>query len=58
MFELLAQKRPFPAAWIARFSELLRLLMEPALEPYYRVLAPKFFERFLGANSQVATPST
>jgi hypothetical protein len=53
MFELLAQKQPFPAAWIARFSELLRLLIEPALEPYYRVLAPKFFERFLCANSQV-----
>jgi hypothetical protein len=58
MFERLAQKQAFSAEWIARFSELLRLLMEPSLEPYYRALGPKFFSRFLGANHQVTTPAS
>jgi hypothetical protein len=35
------------AEWNARFSALLRELVEPSLEPYYRVLGPAFFERFL-----------
>jgi hypothetical protein len=48
MFSRLGQNQPFPAEWKTRFSNLLRLLMEPSLEPYYRALAPKFFERFLG----------
>lgn len=47
MFETLSQGRSFDAEWTARFEGLLRLLMEPTLEPYYRALAPKFFDRFL-----------
>ena len=39
----------FTDEWTARFESLLRLLMEPSLEPYYRALAPKFFNRFLPA---------
>ena len=47
----LAQNQSFPVEWKSRFSTLLRLLMEPSLEPYYRALAPKFFDRFLGEKS-------
>jgi hypothetical protein len=43
----LAGEGAFGAEQGARFSELLRLLVEPPLEPYYRALGPKFFERFL-----------
>jgi hypothetical protein len=50
MFSKLGQKESFPAEWKARFSSLLRLLMEPSLEPYYRALAPKFFDRFLATS--------
>lgn len=47
MFDHLAQGTPFRDRWVEQFSTLLRLLMEPALEPYYRAIAPKFFDRFL-----------
>jgi len=50
MFNKLAENQPFSSEWKARFSNLLRLLMEPALEPYYRILGRKFFERFLEEN--------
>ena len=49
MFEKLAGGGEFSAEWTARFTELLRLLVEPSLEPYYRALGPKFFDRFLPA---------
>lgn len=47
MFENLTQGHPFSAEWSARFGQLLGTLMEPPLEPYYRALSPKFFDRFL-----------
>lgn len=48
LFEMLARQEVIPDAWSAEFGTLLRQMMEPALEPYYRALAPRFFERFLG----------
>lgn len=47
MFRRLAQNQPFPVDWKTRFSTLLSLLIEPPLVPYYRALAPRFYERFL-----------
>ena len=47
MLATLAQGGTFSAEWTTAFSTLLRMLMEPALESFYRALAPKFFERFL-----------
>ncbi|WP_321418342.1 hypothetical protein [uncultured Desulfobacter sp.] len=47
MFHLLADNRPFSSEFNEDFSSLLRILMEPCLEKYYRVLAPKFFNHFL-----------
>ncbi|EDX83179.1 hypothetical protein S7335_358 [Synechococcus sp. PCC 7335] len=47
----LAKREAFSLEWKARFSESLRLLMEPALEPYYRALSPKFFQTFLPHSS-------
>jgi hypothetical protein len=48
--QMLASGSALDPAWSARFSELLRQLMEPALEPYYRQLAPNFVGRFLGTG--------
>ncbi|MEU6995535.1 hypothetical protein ABZ953_33380 [Streptomyces sp. NPDC046465] len=42
----LAARTPFARG--ARFSALLRTLLEPGLEPYYRALGPEFFAHFLG----------
>jgi hypothetical protein len=47
LFETLAQQGSFSPDWNERFSRLLRLMLEPCLEPYYRALSPKFFENFL-----------
>ena len=47
MLEMLAQNNPFPSQWNEKFSQLLRSLIEPSLEPYYRALGGKFFDRFL-----------
>lgn len=47
MFEKLASGGEFTPDFATRFSAALRLLLEPSLEPYYRALAPKFFDRFL-----------
>jgi hypothetical protein len=49
LLDTLAAGGSFDAAWSARFSELLRTLMEPALVPYYGALAPKFIDRWLPA---------
>ena len=38
MLDNLLQNNPFTPDWNQRFSETLRLLIEPSLEPYYRVL--------------------
>jgi len=48
MFVMLIEGVSFSTDWYDRFNEQLRLLIEPALEPYYRALAPKFCDRFLG----------
>jgi hypothetical protein len=50
LFHKLGGGEPFPPQWCDEFSRSLRLLMEPPLEPYYRALGPKFFERFLPAS--------
>lgn len=47
MFDMLSQNSPFSEEWCEQFSQLLRLLVEPSLEPYYRALGGKFFDRFL-----------
>ena len=47
MLDNLSQNHPFTPEWNQQFSDNLRLLIEPALEPYYRVLGEKFFQRFL-----------
>lgn len=46
----LAQGKPFSPEWKGEFSQLLRILMEPSLEPYYRALGAKFFDHFLNLN--------
>lgn len=47
MLDNLAENKPFNPQWNQEFSQYLRLLIEPPLEPYYRVLGEKFFSRFL-----------
>lgn len=47
LLEALVHDETLPAEREASFSMLLRLLMEPSLEPYYRALGPKFFGHFL-----------
>ncbi|MEV5978335.1 hypothetical protein [Streptomyces sp. NPDC052114] len=39
-----------------RFSALLRRLVEPGLEPYYRAIGPEFFTRFLGPEEGSGAP--
>ncbi|MFI1682869.1 hypothetical protein [Streptomyces sp. NPDC020607] len=39
-----------------RFAALLRTLLEPGLEPYYRVLGPDFFTHFLGRAEGPGAP--
>jgi hypothetical protein len=47
----------FPDDLAARFRTLLRLVMEPGLEPYYRQLSPGFFGHFLpGRETAEAGP--
>jgi hypothetical protein len=50
MFDTLQSGGEFSDDWTSRFEQLLRTLMEPSLEPYYRAIAPKFFDRFLPAS--------
>jgi hypothetical protein len=47
MFDALAERESFSSGWNQHFGQLLRLLIEPPLEPYYRTFAPKFFNQFL-----------
>lgn len=49
MFKMLGSDTGFSSEWIDRFSVLLRTLLEPSLEPYYRVLGAKFCDRFLAS---------
>ncbi|MEW2392599.1 hypothetical protein AB0933_29975 [Streptomyces venezuelae] len=39
-----------------RFSDLLRRLLEPGLEPYYRALGPDFYVHFLGPADGSGAP--
>lgn len=50
LLEHLVSGTAFPPDLVARFGEQLRVLMEPGLEPYYRLLSPSFFGRFLPAR--------
>lgn len=54
LFDRLASGAAFSTSFTAEFSRRLRLLVEPELLPFYRSLAPRFFERFLDT---AATPS-
>ncbi|MCX4671958.1 hypothetical protein OG453_35670 [Streptomyces sp. NBC_01381] len=47
LFDGLARGRLPGSEWSGQFSNLLNLLMEPSLLPYYRQLAPKFLRRHL-----------
>lgn len=42
--EHLASDEPMPSAFLDQFAARLRKLIEPDLEPYYRILGPKFFD--------------
>jgi hypothetical protein len=54
---LAAHREPSSAA-ADELSRLLRILLEPGLEPYYRRLAPAFFDRHLApANAASPAPS-
>jgi hypothetical protein len=55
MLDRLSRGEPLSQTASARFSELMRLLIEPPLVPFYRALAPKFFDRFLVTQSAPAT---
>ncbi len=50
LFRTLTNKDTFSEEWKSRFGALLRLLMEPALLPFYRRLAPNpgFLDQHLG----------
>jgi hypothetical protein len=54
MMATLAANRALTPEWSAEFSALLRTLMEPGLEPYYRAIGPKFFGHFLPPLPQAA----
>nr|WP_062343178.1 hypothetical protein [Herbidospora sakaeratensis] len=49
MLDGMLHDRPFGAG--DEFGRLLRELLEPPLERYYRLLGPAFFGRFLGPDS-------
>jgi hypothetical protein len=51
LIEAMENDRTLAPEWEKSFSSLLRLLMEPPLEPYYRALGPKFFNHFLPETS-------
>lgn len=51
MLTSLCDDSPFVEA--EEFTELLGRLVEPALLPYYRMLGPRFYERFLGPGPMV-----
>lgn len=48
----LAAAEPVPESLDRRFGELLRLLIEPSLVPFYRALGPRFFDHFLTVRTQ------
>jgi len=50
MLDRLVQQQPINPERSQRFTELLNLLIEPALKPYYCALNSKFGDRFLRLN--------
>ncbi len=52
MFDSLSKNVTLSSDSKNKFSHLLRIMMEPSLEPYYHVLAPKFFGYFLSTKKQ------
>lgn len=55
LFETLVNGTSLAQEWNQRFSTLLSQLMEPSLEPFYRILGPAFFSRFLSSNEASAS---
>lgn len=47
MLEHLLKGQNLSPDWNRKFSQILRLMMEPDLETYYQALGAKFFGRFL-----------
>jgi len=52
LLEHLARDEPVPGEFLDEFAALLRKLMEPGLEPYYRILGPKFFDGIVSRASE------
>jgi hypothetical protein len=48
MLDALQEEKPFTEPSYGEFGALLRTLMEPSLERYYRQMAPGFCREFLG----------
>jgi hypothetical protein len=59
LLDALVKDQALSSEWCALFSKLLRTLMEPSQEPYYRVLGQmtgsKFFETFLPSLDALPT---
>ncbi|WP_181243950.1 hypothetical protein [Chamaesiphon polymorphus] len=47
MFAKLAAGDTFNPDWTTEFSNLLMMLLEPPLVPYYHILGSKFCDKFL-----------
>ncbi|TVR74656.1 MAG: hypothetical protein EA415_05510 [Sphaerobacteraceae bacterium] len=47
LLDTLVERGPISGEWASRFGDLLGKVVEPSLEPYYRDLAPRFFDRFI-----------
>jgi hypothetical protein len=52
LFDALRTRTTMSRESVQRFGELLRVMAEPSLEPYYRALAPGFCAEFLGPPKQ------
>ena len=50
LFSGIAEGGELSPLWLQQFSELFGMLFEPALELFYRALAPKFCEQFLDSR--------
>jgi hypothetical protein len=57
LLEHLVSGTTFPPDLVTRFGEQLRVLVEPGLEPYYRLLSPSFFGRFLPTRDPASLKS-
>jgi hypothetical protein len=54
LFDSLLATEPFAGSAEAEFRVLLRAMVEPELEPYYRALGPGFWNTFLGPGPTAA----